>query len=218
MKKCVSGIYGIINLVNGKIYIGSAVDIRNRWYTHKINLRNNKHQNKYLQRSWNEYGELNFKFFILEICVKLDLIKREQIWMNYNNSYDFKFGYNLARVAGSQLGYRHTEETKNKLRNVIFDADKKIKMSEGQKGKRHTKETKLKIAISCTGRKLSKEAKLKISQTHKGKKQSLEHIAKLSLVRKGRSINRNLSKWPHELGSKCTCRVCLDRNNKVRRS
>ena len=42
----ISGIYEIINLVNGKSYIGSSVDIRKRKWEHLHALRKNKHINE----------------------------------------------------------------------------------------------------------------------------------------------------------------------------
>lgn len=46
-KQC--GIYIIINLVNGKRYIGSSNDLYNRLHEHFHNLKNNKGHNKHLQ-------------------------------------------------------------------------------------------------------------------------------------------------------------------------
>lgn len=52
MKKEVkSGIYKITNVVNNKIYIGSACNIMQRFSNHKSSLRKGKHHSIYLQRS-----------------------------------------------------------------------------------------------------------------------------------------------------------------------
>ena len=61
-----SGIYSILNTLNGKIYIGSANDIDRRLSEHLRRLRNNKHTNKKIQNSWNKYSEENFVFNIIE--------------------------------------------------------------------------------------------------------------------------------------------------------
>ena len=70
------GIYQIRNIKNNKIYIGSSMDIEQRWKMHKNDLRKNKHINYKLQNDWNKYGENNFVFEILEID---DQATREEI-------------------------------------------------------------------------------------------------------------------------------------------
>ena len=50
MKK-VSGIYQITNTVNGRVYVGSAVNISDRWYRHKLHLRNGAHLSASLKAS-----------------------------------------------------------------------------------------------------------------------------------------------------------------------
>jgi len=37
-----TGIYKILNKINGKVYIGSATDIAKRWRDHKWHLNHNK--------------------------------------------------------------------------------------------------------------------------------------------------------------------------------
>ena len=44
----VSGIYCIINLKNGKRYIGSSKNVRQRLWSHRAELRHNKHENPHL--------------------------------------------------------------------------------------------------------------------------------------------------------------------------
>lgn len=94
MKKDISGIYKITNLINNKFYIGSGKCIRKRFYHHKTMLKHNKHTNSYLQRSWNKYGENNFKFEILVICPKEYRIKLEQWFLD-----NMKPDYNICKNA-----------------------------------------------------------------------------------------------------------------------
>ena len=106
MKK-VSGVYAIENLTNGKRYIGSAIDVYDRWKLHRQRLKNNTHHAAYLQRAYNKYGVDNFEYLVLYECqpVKEDLLFYEQWFINL-------FGdYNSSKTAGSPLGYKHTEET-----------------------------------------------------------------------------------------------------------
>lgn len=53
----------------------------------------------------------NFSLEILEYCDKSILLKREQYYFNLLNP-----PYNILKIAGSSLGHKLTEETKNKIR------------------------------------------------------------------------------------------------------
>jgi group I intron endonuclease len=91
----ISGIYCIENLLNNKKYIGKAKDINSRREYHFSRLKNNKHDNEYLQKSWNKYGKDNFNFNILEECCIEDLNEKEIYWILKLNTTNDKFGYNL---------------------------------------------------------------------------------------------------------------------------
>jgi len=90
-----TGIYKIENIANGKVYIGQSINLYTRLLGHKSTLKTNKHFNRYLQRSWNKYGEDNFTFNILEKCDTDDLNDREQYWIEKYNSCDRLKGYNI---------------------------------------------------------------------------------------------------------------------------
>lgn len=74
-----TAIYKIKNLFNDKIYVGSAINFQRRIGEHTGLLNRNKHHSKYLQNSWNKYGD---KCFVFEIIERVDnpkeLIIREQ--------------------------------------------------------------------------------------------------------------------------------------------
>lgn len=78
----ISGIYCIINIKNSKKYIGSSKNIRQRLWTHRAELRHNKHDNAHLQAAWNKYGEHNFDYYIIEVCAEDLLLEREQWYIN----------------------------------------------------------------------------------------------------------------------------------------
>lgn len=100
-----TGVYQILNLINGKKYIGSAaVSFKNRWKTHRTDLKRNKHHSSKLQNAWNKYGESNFKFEILEYCEPEDCIKREQWYFD-----KYKPEYNICKFAGSCFGVKIPE-------------------------------------------------------------------------------------------------------------
>lgn len=75
--RIISGIYKIVNLKNGKFYVGSSKNIIRRFYIHKSALKNNRHHCIYLQRSWNKHGEQTFAF---EILKEMDHPTEEQLF------------------------------------------------------------------------------------------------------------------------------------------
>lgn len=135
-----SGIYKILNIIDNKIYIGSAINFRTRFNDHKKLLRKNKHHSKYLQNAWNLYKEENFQFQIIEECSKELLIEREQYYLDIFRPFaDEKIGYNICHNAGNSLGRVCSKETKEKIRKArrkqIVSEETKITMSLAQKGK-----------------------------------------------------------------------------------
>lgn len=112
----VSGIYEILNIQTNKRYIGSAVNIRLRWKTHRRRLRRGTHDSKYLQSSFNKRGLDSFKFGIIEIVDdRSDLLIREQFWMDHFKCYDREFGYNHLKIAGSNWMKEVSDVTREKL-------------------------------------------------------------------------------------------------------
>jgi group I intron endonuclease len=111
-----SGIYQIRNKLNGKVYIGSAVNIRARISTHHTALENGYHKNPRLRNAWTKYGEAAFEVVVLELVAEAsDLLEREQFWIDSCSSADRAFGYNLNPVAGSNLGRTFGADVRAKI-------------------------------------------------------------------------------------------------------
>ncbi len=135
----ISGIYGIINKVDSKIYIGSAVDLYSRYHGHLHHLKNNNHRNKHLQHAWNKFGQSNFNFVILSIVKDVsNLVAIEQVFMNVFYSWNRSSGYNLDPIAGSKLGAKSSDKTKKKISNSWnvnrIERGKKISRAKRDKG------------------------------------------------------------------------------------
>jgi len=96
-----SGIYQIRCIPTGKIYIGSAKNLRVRWGQHQRSLRRGLHSNIHLQQAWNRYGEASFDFTTLEIVETSGLLEAEQIWIDRTGCAERGVGYNIFAVAGS---------------------------------------------------------------------------------------------------------------------
>ncbi len=60
------GVFQIKNNINGKIFIGSSIDLKAIWYAEKLQLDMGIHQNSELQNDWNEFGSENFSYEILD--------------------------------------------------------------------------------------------------------------------------------------------------------
>lgn len=92
------GIYKITNLVTGMFYIGSTrQSFIVRFRHHHSMLKNNKHDNIHLQRSWNKHGEDNMVFEILEVIEdKSKVLDREQY---YIDKYSIENLYNINPLA-----------------------------------------------------------------------------------------------------------------------
>ncbi len=228
--KWISGIYQIINKVNGKRYIGSAVNIKTRWSQHISDLRKKKHHSRQLQNSWNKYGENNFVFSVLLYCSKKSLIYNEQIMLDKYQSANPSFGYNMRPIAESNLGKIVSEKTKEKIRksalrgkdNPSSRQEVKQKISEANKGKVRTSKAKLKISKTLKeffkhnpnpfkGKHHSEETKQKMSELaigrlawNKGKSFSKESCKKMSEARKGRIIT---PEWRKKISASMKGRV-----------
>ena len=166
-----SGIYSIKNNINNKIYIGSTIDIGRRWANHLNELRRGCHHNTYLQNAVEKYGLENFSFTVIEFCDKQDLISTEQFFID-----SYKPFFNNNPTAGSPLGRKLSDETKNKIREkkigVPLTDYHKQRCSEGQLNGKHpirTKEWNERIAEGNRGKKRSEETKRKQSELKIGK-------------------------------------------------
>lgn len=87
-------IYKIQNKKNGKIYIGLTNNIVRRKTRHFTDLRCNRHDNSFLQKEFNIYGEENFSFSV-EYEGDIDYKEISDKEKEYIKKYDsYRNGYN----------------------------------------------------------------------------------------------------------------------------
>lgn len=177
------GIYKIINVVNNKFYVGSAVNFSRRKARHFSELRHNKHNNRWLQASWNKHGEQAFVFAIVEeVQDKAILLEVENRWLkeHVGKDYCYNIGVDatapmlgMSGEASPTWGYKHTPEALA----VITSAST---------GRKHTPEDIEKIRQHWIGKPKSAEVRAKISATLSGEgnywygKKRPDHGAKVS--------------------------------------
>ena len=205
-----SGVYQIKNNANNNIYIGSSINFNQRKYKHFSNLRNNKHKNIHLQNSYNKYGEDSLNFSILAICPKEYLIKMEQWFIDNLNPE-----YNIRKNAKNNLGLKHSEETKEKMRQSrsgrIISEETKRKISNAHKGKKLSEEHKEKLRISLKGRKFTDSHKEKIRQSNSNKIKSDETKLKISISNSGKKRTKEVKDKIRQLQQKSV--IQLTKNN-----
>lgn len=103
-----------MNKINGNCYIGSSSNLHVRMYTY-YSLRSLATSNRPIDRALLKHGFSNFRFEILEYCSSEDVLRREQYYLDL-----IKPQYNIAKIAGSTLGYKHSQESIEKMRNIIL--------------------------------------------------------------------------------------------------
>lgn len=118
-----TGIYGIKNKINGKIYIGQSINIPRRWGDHKkrsgSNLKEN--QDNILYKAIRKYGLENFDFIIIEECNKEKLDEREIYWIKKHNSTDKNKGYNISLGgSGGVTPVKITEREVEEIRRLLL--------------------------------------------------------------------------------------------------
>ena len=118
--KRVSAVYKIINEVTGDFYIGSSVDVMNRWAHHKCSSTWKNEPNKRLYQDMQKYGLDKFKFQIIIAIIPERLKQTEQDYIEmmkptYNDRR--ANGWDVERIKkyrkAYQKVYRQTEEGKD---------------------------------------------------------------------------------------------------------
>jgi hypothetical protein len=96
------GVFQIRNLANGKIYVGSSLDLKAFWNAQKWQLDFGMHRNAKLQADWKEFGAEQFSYEILGLIeqseeagvdYKKELKLLEELYVEELQPFDDK-GYN----------------------------------------------------------------------------------------------------------------------------
>lgn len=98
-----AGVFQVKNLANGKVLLGSSLNLEGSLNKHRFMLKIGSHTNKSLQADWNEFGPEQFAFEVLEEVVRKDdpnfnlkdeLSLLEMIWLEKLQPVGER-GYNL---------------------------------------------------------------------------------------------------------------------------
>jgi group I intron endonuclease len=139
-----AGIYRWINKVNGKSYVGSSNSLARRFreYFNLNYLERNK--SMLICRALLKYGYSGFSLEILEYCELSERLERENHYFKL-----LKPEYNILKVAGSNLGHKHTEESRAKMaaweRSEEMKAKISVSMIGNSNGRNHPNSKKIEV-------------------------------------------------------------------------
>uniref|UniRef100_UPI0024100973 hypothetical protein n=1 Tax=Diaporthe sojae TaxID=165439 RepID=UPI0024100973 len=145
-----SGVYRWTHKKSGKSYIGSSVDLGQRFSSYfSLIWISSQAKSSIICKALIKYGYSEFSLEILEYCNKEDTIKREQFYLD-----NLKPEYNILKIAGSRLGFEQSLETKVKISSTltgrILSESTKNKIKESRVGIAHSDATKAKLIEHLT--------------------------------------------------------------------
>lgn len=186
------GIYLIQNRTTGMFYIGSSVDIKNRFRQHKQMLTNGNHKNSRLQADYNEYGYEVFDCQVLCTCDKDELLhKEQQMFDTYSKTYPT---YHKGKtVANPNLGTTRPDYHANN-RTTLDDYRDKAQQALAKK-----RETDADYAKQCSEVGKASMAKLRADPDIEAKRKRNAALAQkdpaLREVRRQQMLDRLATGW-----------------------
>lgn len=118
-------IYGIKNEETSKWYIGSCIDMKDRFQRHRYYLRHNMHHSEKLQRSYNMHGEDAFEVFILHFLTPDE--DRFKVEEQYIEKYDsVNNGYNMLQKCIYVDNFELSDEAKKNFLAYISTVEKSV--------------------------------------------------------------------------------------------
>lgn len=205
-------IYKIINTTNGKFYVGSTMDTRERFRTHRKKLRSNTHHCKHLQASWNKYGENAFIFLVAEEVSSTEALQAaEDVWLaeHVGKPYCYNSGMHsgapwrgVTGAAHPSFGKPVSAEQKADISRTLKEFYALAPENHPRYGKTHSEESKAKMSVSRKGKMagedhyrygqtLSAEVRGKIGNTQRGVKKGHRVYTPEGLVRAQENMRRH---------------------------
>lgn len=198
-----SGVYEIEDLGNGRVYIGSSVDVEARLRRHRFMLEKGTHFCQHLQNSYTLRGCSSFVFRLVTV-VDIDGLRSAEEAAIRSYPHDRLYNRILSPISGV-LGMRWvmSEETKkrislaNKGRGRPQSPETRAKISAAVKERWDTQRSQMpptprirKVRASQKGRVFSAETRAKMSAAQRGRKRgpmSVETRQKISAAKMGRA-------------------------------
>ena len=163
------GIYKIENIKNGKKYIGSSVNIEKRFNRHISDLKNNKHINIILQRSFNKHDINDFIFECIEICEKENLREIEQGYLNniFEGKEHNKCYYNIGKQSSGGDNLTNNPNKEKIINNIKNGLHNRYK-NESEEDKKKRKENLIGDKNPNYDKRWNQEKRERMSNQRKG--------------------------------------------------
>jgi group I intron endonuclease len=199
-----SGVYQILNTVNGKCYVGSSATIEQRWRTHRWGLETGRHHSRRLSRAVAKYGLPAFEFKVLEECDPSDNVTRELFWTGKLDS--IASGYNSRATPNSNLGLKHSDEaraamSRSKKGNIAWTAESRAKLSKSLTGRTRSPEVVAEMRERLLGTTQTPELVEKRIAPLRGRKHTPERIAQRVAATRA-TLERTKDTRPKRIGQK----------------
>lgn len=117
-------IYKVTNRSNGKLYIGQTsrgVEKRKSAHIRNSFNKNALDYNCAFHRAIRKYGPENFIWEVLSIYNTVSESNEAEVRLIAEYSSCYGIGYNSNEGGGSNLGFKHSEEAKDKIRRAIVE-------------------------------------------------------------------------------------------------
>jgi group I intron endonuclease len=177
-------VYLVTNRIDGKRYVGQTSQaLETRWKRHQYPY-GHRRGNSYLFNAISKHGIQNFKIeplVFVETKEEMDFF--EQAYIKAWDLRNPEKGYNLTNGGGGMLGFKLSEETKNRMSAYVKTEAHRRKISEAKMGNK-----------SRLGTPHTDEARRRISDAHKGVPLSAAHVAALKAASHRRHhVNRGIT-------------------------
>lgn len=195
-------IYLIKNQINGKIYIGKALNLRTRFCGHRHSV-SDKLNKTHIANAFRKYGFENFEVKILEHYpsrnpfIEKYILERESFWIRFYQSYKRDIGYNLCEFSNDRSGMKFgplSDEHRKKIReSKLGEKNPFFGRKVSEEHKRKMKKLNSGKNNFFYGKKHSDEVKKIISEKAKGRKNSHSYKPVRKICPK---TNMELQKFP----------------------
>ncbi|MFL6468000.1 MAG: GIY-YIG nuclease family protein [Pyrinomonadaceae bacterium] len=109
------GVFQVRNQINGKIFVGSSMDLGAMFNRVRFQLFAGAHPNKTLEADWKQLGAEKFAFEVLE-----EIVPREDMNYDYKSDLEFLEDLWLAKLEPyGEKGYNEKKKTREERLRMI---------------------------------------------------------------------------------------------------